>query len=208
MQAMLAEEHLVGAEDGVGARVDPHRVDPENADIAVLDQPVCGLGREARVVHHATGIRVPVGRRVVPPVLETGPRDDGAAGRDRPEGILPPVDLRGAEGEIGIASGRRAHVEHDRRVEEVDGVQVVRGRLAGVEMGWRGPVRPGLLGDRERLQVVAIAFDGGGRADLHRRIAGEHRCALVQDVAEEDDLSEAERGGVHDAEIRTRLGRD
>jgi hypothetical protein len=199
MQAMLAEEYLVGGEGGVGARVDPHRVDPENANVALFDQPVRGLGREARVVHHASGILVPVGRRVVPPVLETGPRDDGAAGRDRSEGILPPADLRGAEGEIGIAFGHRPHVEHDRRVEEVDGVQVVRGRLAGVEMGRRGPVRPGLLADRERLQVVAVLVQGGGRADLDRRITGEHRCALVDDVAEEDDPAEAERSRVHDA---------
>src|SRR3984957_12340162 len=57
-----------------------------------------------------------------------------------------------------------------------------------------GPVRPGLLAERERLQVVAVLLDDGGRADLDRRIAGEYRRARVDDVAEEYHPAKAERG--------------
>src|SRR5260370_17056325 len=82
-------------------------------------------------------------------------------------------------------------------------------------MRGRGPVRPGLLAERERLQVVAVLLDDGGRTYLDRRIAGEHRRASVDDMAEEYDPAEAERGGArHDAgldrrvtRIRTRLVR-
>src|SRR5580704_9657929 len=82
-------------------------------------------------------------------------------------------------------------------------------------MRGRGPVRPGLLAERERLQVVAVLLDDGGRTDLDRWIAREHRRASVDDVAEEYDPAEAERGGArHDARlgrwvtrIRTRLVR-
>src|SRR5580704_2670582 len=99
--------------------------------------------------------------------------------------------------------------------EEVAGIQFVGGRLADVEMRGRGPVRPGLLAERERLQVVAVLLDDGGRTDLDRRIAREHRRASVDDVAEEYDPAEAERGGArHDAwldrmvtQIRIRLVR-
>src|SRR5580693_10638978 len=82
-------------------------------------------------------------------------------------------------------------------------------------MRGRGPVRPGLLAERERLQVVAVLLDDGGRTDLDRWIARKHRRTSVDDVAEEYDPAEAERGGArHDAgldgsvtRIRTRLVR-
>jgi hypothetical protein len=76
----------------------------------------------------------------------------------------------------------------------VAGVQLVRGRLAGMEVRRRGPVRPGLLADRERLQVVAIALDRGGRVNPDRRVTGKDRHSIVDDVAEEYDLGEPERG--------------
>src|ERR1700732_1465123 len=73
-------------------------------------------------------------------------------------------------------------------------------------MRGRGPVRPGLLAERERLQVVAVLLDDGGRTDLDRRIAGEHRRASVDDVAEEYARAEAERGGArHDTRSSRRV---
>src|ERR1700683_1970125 len=89
VQAMLLEEQLVGGEGGVGAWVDPHRVGSEDADRALLDQTALGLGTEARVVQPACGISVQVGRRVIPPVLEAGPHDDGGA-RPGGSGRSPP----------------------------------------------------------------------------------------------------------------------
>src|SRR5580704_11676247 len=122
MQAMLLQEQLVGSERVVGAWVDPHRVDPEDADGALVDQPARSLGAEARIMELTGGVRVQVRGRVVPPVLEAGPHDDGAAGRDRAEGRLPPPDLRDAEGEIGVTAGCGPYIKHDREAEEIAGI--------------------------------------------------------------------------------------
>ena len=64
---------------------------------------------------------------------------------------------------------------------------------------WRGNgrARPSAsrpLAKRERLQVIAVRLDAGGRAELDRRIAGEHWCTGVDDMAEEYDPAEAKRG--------------
>jgi len=122
MQAMLLKEQLVGSVRGVGAWVDPHRVDPEDANGALVDQPARSLGAEARIMQLTGGVRVQVGGRVVPPVLEAGPHDDGAAGRDRAEGRLPLPDLRDAEGEIGVLAGCGPYIKHDCGAEEVAGI--------------------------------------------------------------------------------------
>src|SRR5580704_11368992 len=75
-------------------------------------------------------------------------------------------------------------------------------------MRGRGPVRPGLLAERERLQVVAVLLDESGRTDLDRRIARKHRGAGVDDVAEEYHATEAKRGGTgHDARLDRRVTR-
>ena len=87
------------------------------------------------------------------------------------------------------------HVEHDRGVEEVAGIEFVRGRLAGAEVRRRGPVRARLLAGHQGLQVVAVPLDRGGRVDLDRRVAGEDRTAGREHVAEEDNFGEAERAG-------------
>ena len=60
MHAMLLKQQLVGGEGGVGARIDPHRVDPEDADSALLDQPARALGAEARIMQAAGGVGVQV----------------------------------------------------------------------------------------------------------------------------------------------------
>jgi hypothetical protein len=63
------------------------------------------------------------------------------------------------------------------------------------EMRGRGPVGPGLLAGDERLHVVAVRRDHGGRADLDRRVAGEYRVACPDHVAKEDDPGEDEHDG-------------
>src|SRR5690348_15542323 len=153
---MLAEQQPVGAERRVGTRVDSHRVDPERADGALLDQPAHGRWAKPRVVQPARGIRVQVGRRVVPAVLEASPHDDGAVRRDRPEFRLPALYLGDAEGEVRVLLYLGPHVEHDRGVEEVAGIELVRGGLVRGEVRGRGPVRARLLAGQQGLQVVAV----------------------------------------------------
>ena len=98
---------------------------------------------------------------------------------DRPEFRLPARDLGDAEGEVRVLLRLRPHVEHDRGVEEVAGIEFVRGRLAGAEVRGRGPVRARLLAGHQGLQVVAVPLERGGRVDLDRRVTGEGRPAAV-----------------------------
>jgi hypothetical protein len=58
-------------------------------------------------------------------------------------------DLSDAKGKVRIFSCRWPDVKHDRGVEEVAGVQLVRCRVAEIEMRRRGPVCPGLLACHE-----------------------------------------------------------
>jgi hypothetical protein len=115
--------------------------------------------------------------------------------RDRPEFRLPALDLGDAEGEVRVLLHLRPHVEHDRGVEEVAGIELVRGGLAGGEVRGRGPVRARLLASHQGLQVVAVPLDRGGRPDLDRRVTGEGGPAGRDHMAEEDNSGEAERGG-------------
>ena len=173
----------------------PNARDPERADGALLDQPAHDRWAEPRIVQPARGIRVQVGRRVVPAVLEARPHDDGAVRRDRPEFRLPALDPGDAEGEVRVLLHLRPHVEHDPGVEEVAGIEFVRGGLVRGEVRGRGPVRARLLAGHQGLQVVAVPLDRGGRADLDRRVTGEGGAADRDHMAEEDNSGEAERGG-------------
>jgi hypothetical protein len=82
-------------------------------------------------------------------------------------------------------------------MKEVTGAQFVRDGLVSMEMHRSGPMRPSLLADRDRLHVVTVPLDGGDLPDLDRRVARERWRAIADDVAEEDDLAEAERGVPH-----------
>ena len=95
----------------------------------------------------------------------------------------------------GSSFDLRPHVEHDRGVEEVAGIEFVRGGLVRGEVRGRGPVRARLLAGHQGLQVVAVPLDRGGRADLDRRVTGEGGAAGRDHMAEEDNSGEAERGG-------------
>jgi hypothetical protein len=46
----------------------------------------------------------------------------------------------------------------------------------------------------ERLHVVAVLIDRGGRANPDRRVTGKDRNSVIEDVAEKYDLGEAEGG--------------
>jgi len=114
---------------------------------------------------------------------------------ERADGALldQPAHRRGAE--VRVLLYLRSHVEYDRGVEAVAGIELVRGGLVRGEVRERGPVRARLLAGHQGLQVVAVPFDRGGRADLDQRVTGEGGAAGRDYMAEEDNSGEAERGG-------------
>src|SRR5690349_14259610 len=112
-------------------------------------------------------------------------------GPNSPSQLLIPATPRVKSG----SSFTSAHVEYDRGVEEVAGIELVRGGLVRGEVRGRGPVRACLLAGHQGLHVVAVPLDRGGRADLDRRVTGEGGPAGRDHMAEEDTSGEAERGG-------------
>jgi hypothetical protein len=140
--------------------IDAKRINAQTESLPCLYQKLCGVERKAREVHHALGVRVPVGFGRIPAGAPSGAQHNHRSEWNLMVYVLPGGDILHRKLIVRIAPYFVVYIDQDQWGEQTLRRNLIHRPKAACEMRRGIDMRSEMLGQRNVAGQIAIFFNG------------------------------------------------